>query len=607
MDFHFNEITLTGGFWKAIAEKNRKTTLYAVYDRFAETGRYAALKCNWKEGEPNRPHIFWDSDVAKWIEGVAYVIAKTPDPVLEARVEEMIDDIEANQWEDGYINSFFTTIAPEKRFTVRGDHELYCIGHLIEAAVAYYYATGKDRFLKVMERCVDCVWRVFVEEQSAAFVTPGHEEIEIALLRLYRATKNEKHLDLCKFFINQRGNNSKDQQIFGGLKPGYEQSNAPVRELTSAEGHSVRAMYLYTAMADLAMETGDEALKAACLSLYEDVVDRKMYITGGIGSTNIGEAFTIPYDLPSERAYTETCASIGLMLFAQKMLEMQGDAGYADTVERAMYNGMLAGLSLDGTAFFYENPLEITLSDHRKNTSTVDRERFPITQRLKVFGCSCCPPNLNRLLSSMERFVYRVQGSTCYVDQYMSSTLNQDGISVTVETAYPADGVIKVTAAGVDKIALRIPGWCRSFAVSGSNTMDGGYMEGGYWIVENPTELTLTLEIIPTLYEANAEVNDCAGKAALMVGPIVYCAEGIDNGGVNLHRLAYSTNLNPEYTFCNTCGLNKLTVDGYITEASSALYRPLADRYTATRIHLIPYYAFANRGESDMLVWMRYR
>lgn len=602
MDFNFNEVTLTGGFWKAISEKNRKTTLYAVYDRFAETGRFAALKCNWKEGEPNRPHIFWDSDVAKWIEGVAYVIAKTPDPVLEARVEEMIDDIEANQWEDGYINSYFTTVAPEKRFTVRGDHELYCIGHLIEAAVAYYYATGKDRFLKVMERCVDCVWRIFVEEQSAAFVTPGHEEIEIALLRLYRATKNEKHLDLCKFFINQRGNNSKDQQIFAGLKPGYEQSNAPVRELTLAEGHSVRAMYLYTAMADLAMETGDEALKAACLRLYEDVVDRKMYITGGIGSTNIGEAFTIPYDLPSERAYTETCASIGLMLFAQKMLEMQGDAGYADTVERVMYNGMLAGLSLDGTAFFYENPLEITLSDHRKNTSTVDRERFPITQRLKVFGCSCCPPNLNRLLSSMERFVYRVQGSTCYIDQYMSSTLKQDGISVTVETAYPTDGVIKVTATGVDKLALRIPGWCRFFTLSAPYTM-----ESGYAVVENPTDLTLALEMTPTLYEANAEVNDCAGKAALMVGPIVYCAEGIDNGGVNLHRLAYSTNLNPEYTFCNTCGLNKLTVDGYITEASSALYRPLADRYTATRIHLIPYYAFANRGESDMLVWMRYR
>lgn len=602
MDFHFNEITLTGGFWKDISDKNRKTTLYAVYDRFAETGRFAALKCNWKEGEPNRPHIFWDSDVAKWIEGVAYVIAKTPDPVLEARVEEMIDDIEANQWEDGYINSYYTAIEPQNRFTVRNNHELYCIGHLIEAAVAYYYATGKDRFLKIMERCVDCVYKMFVEEQSAAFVTPGHEEIELALLRLYRATENEKYLNLCKFFIDQRGNNPKDTEIVPGLKRVYEQSEVPARELKSARGHSVRAMYLYTAMADLAKEIGDDELKAACLRLYEDVVDRKMYITGGIGSTNIGEAFTIPYDLPSERAYTETCASIGLMLFAQKMLEMQGDAGYADTVERAMYNGMLAGLSLDGTAFFYENPLEITLSDHNKNNATVEQERFPITQRLKVFGCSCCPPNLNRLLSSMERFIYRVQGSTCYIDQYMSSTLKQDGISVTVETAYPADGVIKVTATGADKLALRIPGWCRSFTLSAPYTI-----EGGYAVVENPTELTLTLEMTPTLYEANAEVNDCAGKAALMVGPVVYCAEGIDNGGVNLHRLAYSTNLNPEYTFCNTCGLNKLTVDGYITEASGALYRPLTDRYTATRIHLIPYYSFANRGESDMLVWMRYR
>lgn len=602
MDFHFSEVTINGGFWKTIAEKNRKTTLYAVYDRFAETGRFAALKCNWKEGEPNRPHIFWDSDVAKWIEGVAYVIAKSPDPILEARVEEMIDDIAAHQWEDGYINSYYTAIEPQNRFTVRGNHELYCIGHLIEAAVAYYYATGKNRFLKMMERCVDCVYKVFVEEQSAAFVTPGHEEIEIALLRLYRATRTEKYLHLCQFFIDQRGNNSKDQPIFQGLKPGYEQSGMPVRELSSAEGHSVRAMYLYTAMADLAMETGDEALKAACKRLFEDVAERKLYITGGIGSTNIGEAFTVPYDLPSERAYTETCASIGLMLFAQKMLEMEGDSRYADMVERAMYNGMLAGLSLDGTSFFYENPLEITLRDHHKNTSTWDRERFPITQRLKVFGCSCCPPNLNRILSSMERFVYRVEDDTCYIDQYMSSTWQADGITVSVDTAYPADGVIHITVTGANRIALRIPAWCQNF------TLNQPYnMEKGYAIVESPSSLTLILEMIPTLYEANAEVNDCAGKAALMLGPVVYCIEGIDQNGVNLHRLAFSRTLNAEISYQPDYGMNTLTVDGYLCQASHLLYRPLIDQYTSTRLHLIPYYAFANRGKSDMLVWLRYR
>lgn len=602
MDFNFNEIVLTGGFWKAVAEKNRKITLYSVYDRFAETGRFEALKCNWKEGQPNRPHIFWDSDVAKWIEGVAYVIAKEPDPILESRVEAMIDDYAANQWEDGYINSYYTAIEPQNRFTVRNNHELYCIGHLIEAAVAYYHATGKDRFLKIMERCVDCVYKIFVEEESAAFVTPGHEEIELALLRLYRTTKNPKHLELCRFFIDQRGNNPKDKEIVHGLKRAYEQSDLPARELRSARGHSVRAMYLYTAMADLAMEIGDEALKEACLCLYNDVVNGKMYITGGIGSTNIGEAFTVPYDLPSERAYTETCASIGLMLFAQKMLEMCGDSHYADTVERAMYNGMLAGLSLDGKAFFYENPLEITLRDHNKNNATLDQERYPITQRLEVFGCSCCPPNINRLTSSMERFVYRLQNDTCYVDQYMSSTLKTDTVTVTVETAYPAEGVIKVNATGVDKIALRIPGWCRSFTLNLPYTMDGGYA-----VVENSADITLSLEMTPTLYEANGEVNDCAGKAALMMGPIVYCAEGVDNGGINLHRLAYSTTLHPEVAFSELYKMNTLTVDGYLCEASTSLYRPLTDCYTPTRIRLIPYYAFANRGESDMLVWMRYR
>lgn len=605
MDFNFNEITLQGGFWKEIADQNRKTTLYAVYDRFAETGRFEALKCNWKEGMPNRPHIFWDSDVAKWIEGVAYVIAKEPDPLLQARVEEMIDDIIAHQWEDGYFNSYYTAIEPQNRFTNRNNHELYCIGHMIEASVAYFYATGEDRFLKAMERAANCVYRIFVEEQSAAFVTPGHEEIEIALLRLYRATKKEKYLELCKFFINQRGNNSKDGQILREFFMRYEQSHIPARELTLAEGHSVRAMYLYTAMADLAKEIGDQGLKDACLRLFEDVVDRKMYITGGIGSTNIGEAFTVAYDLPAQRAYTETCASIGLMLFGQKMLELCGDSVYADTVERAMYNGMLAGLSLDGVSFFYENPLEITLRDYHKNTATLHKERYPICQRVKVFGCSCCPPNLNRLLSSMERFIYRVQGETCFVDQYMTSTLQNDKMTVKVETAYPSEGTVKVQISGAGKIALRIPGWCQRFVLNCDYSM-----EKGYAIVETKgkdTAIELNMEMLPMLYEANCEVNDAAGKVALMMGPIVYCAEGVDNQGINLHRLAFSTKLNPSIEYSSEYGMNQVEVDGYLCASSNSLYRPLTNGYQSIRIKLIPYYAFANRGESDMLVWMRYR
>lgn len=601
MDFNFSGITINGGFWKDIADKNRKVTMDAVYDRFAETGRFDALKCDWKEGMPNRPHIFWDSDVAKWMEGAAYILAREEDSTLQARVEEMIDHIEQNQWEDGYINSYYTAIEPENRFTNRDHHELYCIGHLIEAAVAYYYATGRDRFLKIMERAVDCVYRVFCVEKSAAFVTPGHEEIEIALLRLYRATNNEKYLTLCKFFIDQRGNNEKDAKINRGSKHSYEQSNQPVRELSLAEGHSVRAMYLYTAMADLAGVTGDRALRDACLRLFDDAVNRKMYITGGIGSTNIGEAFTVAYDLPSERAYTETCASIGLMFFAQKMLELEGDSIYADVVERAMYNGMLAGLSLDGTSFFYENPLEICLRDHTKNTSTEERERYPITQRLKVFGCSCCPPNLNRLLSSMERFIYRMKDGTCYVDQYIDSEWSLVQGSVRQKTAYPFCGKISLSFEGVSRAALRIPGWCTKF------TLNAPYsMENGYAVVENPGILELDLEMKPTLYEANGEVNDCAGKAALMMGPVVYCAEGADNP-CNLHRLAFSRDLNAEVGFDSTYGMNTLTVDGWLCEEATSLYRPLVDRYTSTRIKLIPYYAFANRGESDMLVWMRYR
>ena len=605
MSHRFSHTNITGGFLHALQEKNRNVTIHAVYDRFADTGRFAALNCDWKEGMEPKPHIFWDSDVAKWIEGAAYILAKHPNDTLQAKIEAAIDAMERTQWEDGYLNSYYTAVEPQNRFTNRDHHELYCAGHLIEAAVAYYEATGKDRLLRMMEKYVALIDRVFRVEHSAAFDTPGHEEIELALVRLYRLTGNKNHLELAAHFINTRGTSERDKNVIHGRtyqflgSTTYAQSLTPPREQTLAQGHAVRAMYLYAAMVDLYAETGDEALRAACLRLFEDVVTRKMHITGGIGSTRVGEAFTIPYDLPNERTYNETCASIGLIYFAQRLLEQEHKGIYADTVERCLYNGMLSGLSLDGKAFFYENPLEINLKNQERIQFNKKLERYPITQRVEVFSCSCCPPNVNRLLASLEQYLYHLDGDVCYVDQFAGSTYEKDGIKITQKTDYPRNGAISLSFCGVKRAAVRVPQWCESF------TCDQPYtLKDGYAYIEAPTEVHITFEMTPTLYTAHAEVNDAAGRAALCYGPVVYCAERVDNP-VNLHRLSLLPELNAALTVNPLHGLYDITVDGLIrTPAGSGLFQKAQNVYEKTRIRLIPYFAFANRGESDRAVWL---
>ena len=602
MDFLFDQVTLLGGFLKNRQDTNRRTTIHAVYDRFLETGRFGSLECKWTPGsEYPCPHVFYDSDVAKWMEGAAYLIAKEPDPELERKIEAAIDAIEANQLPDGYFNSYYLTHPQEQRFSARNNHELYCAGHLMEAAIAYYYATGKDRFLKLMEKYAELIRRIFIEEHSAAFDMPGHEEIEIALLRMYRCTGKETYLEMARHFILKRGTMPKDKPIVDWVNLAYDQNEHSVYDLESARGHAVRAGYLYTAMADLAAETGDEKLLDACCRLFADITNGKMYITGGVGSTYIGESYTIPYDLPAETAYAETCAAISLMFFAQKMLLLRPEAKYADVVEKVLYNGMMSGMSLSGDAFFYENALEINVSNSLRNNATLRKDRFPVTQRKKVFDCSCCPPNLNRVLASLERYLYHKSEDTYFVDQYCESELLDGSCRICQQTDYPVNGRIVLQFTGIAKAALRIPGWCDRF------TLNTDYcFKDGYAYIENPHEVILDLVIEPRLYAANPEVNYCAGKAALMIGPVVYCAEGVDQP-INLHRLSFSRSLDPVVTFDETYQLNRISVAGYARCASQALYRPLTDCFEPTRIHLIPYYAYANRGESDMLVWMHYR
>ena len=584
--FTYQEAVLTDGFLYSKEILNRDVTIHAVYDRFDETGRIGAFRF-----ETDKAHVFWDSDVAKWMEGASYILAKYPDPELEQKVETLIGLIEKNQGADGYFNIHYTIQEPDGRWLKRHNHELYCAGHLFEAAVAYAEATGKERFLHCMEKYADYIYKIFVEEDCAAFSTPGHEEIELALVRMYRYTGKKKYLDLATHFINQRGVAEKDGHS------SYDQSHLPVREQTEAVGHAVRAVYLYSAMADLALELEDESLKNACKTLYADIINHKMYITGGIGSCHLGETFSKPYDLPNGQAYTETCAGIGLIFFCQRMLALEHHASYADTIERVLYNGLLSGLSLDGKAFFYENPLEITMLDRFSNE--YGTRRYPITQRKEAFSCSCCPPNINRFLPRLAEYIYGFDDDTLYINQFSASKLHTDTIHAEIQTDYPLNGNIRIHAEGVKKIAVRIPAWCDSCHLSVPYTLQNGYA-----LIENHTDFLLTLDMTPFAIRSNPKVIKDTGRLCIQAGPVVYCAEGIDNGE-NLHAFAVPAVFSYTKEFDQSIGLPILTLDAFrYPETENALYvRASRAKLQPAKLKLIPYHAFANRGESDMLVW----
>ncbi len=601
-----NEIDITDGFWAQRQKMNRETTVYAVWDRYEETGRIGAFDFDYVEGgEKPRPHFFWDSDVAKWMESAAYIIAKKPDPVLEARIETLIDKIEAHQDPNGYFNIYHTVIEPDNRFKDRDHHELYCLGHLIEAAVAYYNATGRDRMIRLLDKYVDYVIKVFVEERSTGFSSPGHEEIELALFKLFEVTGNEKYKDLAMFFLNERGRDEIPVANWSNAK--YSQNHMPVRRQRTAEGHSVRANYLYAGMADAVRETGDPEMWEACKALFDDIYGHKMYITAGVGSTHHGEAFTTAYDLPNDTAYAETCAAIALALFAGRMANLEPDSRYADTVERAIYNGILSGISLDGRCFFYENPLEINLADRTRHASMRDEDRLPITERQLNFGCSCCPPNVTRLIADIGEYVCSYDAERIFIHQYMACSASLPGMQLDIDTAYPSKGEIRIELAGAKfkKLYLRIPGWCEAFTLSAPYVMKNGYAE-----VEIPSDmfaLTLSLEMQVRFISADPRVRADAGKVAVTYGPLVYCIEKTDNDCI-LSDVRLYTGETPQISFDPYFDAPVITAKAAVTDETSvkALYMPLKDLKTRDiTVRLIPYYGFANRGESDMRVWMR--
>lgn len=591
--FDYDKTEIIGGYLFDKQELNRKVTVNAVYDRFSDSGRVGAFDFSWKEGDPHKPHYFYDSDIAKWMEGAAYILKSHRDAELESKVERLIDKIEEHQGADGYFNIYFTVCEPDKRFTDREKHELYCAGHLFEAAVAYAEATGRDRFLKCMERYADYIYKVFVTYKSAAFITPGHEEIELALFEMYRYTGNKKYFELASFFLENRG-------VHEGELSEHNQSHKPIRQQTEAVGHAVRAMYLYSAMADYAYETGERSLICACKKLYDDIVNKKMYVTGGIGSTYIGEAFTTPYDLPNDGAYTETCAGIGLMFFSKRMQKLENNARYADTIERVLYNGVLSGLSIDGKAFFYENPLEVTLSEHYE--CSYGRRRFPQNQRAECFSCSCCPPNINRLLPKLSEYVFGIDEDTLFVNQFVSARLCAQDVRCDMTTDYPRDGAVAVNARGVKYVAVRIPSWCAHFTVNAKYEIKDGYA-----YVKNDGEINVTFDMSPFALCSDSRVVRDVNRLCVQAGPVVYCAESVDNGD-NLHSLSISHDFDYTVKYDEKIGLNTLEITGFRTEnTGGGLYMREKISITPVKIKLIPYSAFANRGACDMLVWFNAR
>ncbi len=496
--------------------------------------------------------VFQDTDVAKWLEAVGCSLACYPDKELEKTADEVIDLIAEAQCGDGYINTYFTIKEPEKRWKMLCEgHELYTAGHLMEAAVAYYQGTGKRKFLDCMCRFADLIGETFGTEEGKIHGYPGHEEVEIGLIKLYQVTGEKKYLDLAKYFVDARGvgenyfmKEMSDPAYkmlfpeFADYTPAYSQSHLPVREQTTAEGHAVRAVYLYTAMADLAEAYADEGLRKACETLWDNIVEKRMYLTGGIGSSGILERFTVDYDLPNEYNYSESCASIGLAMFGLRMNQITGESRYMDVVERALYNTVLAGIALDGKSFFYVNPLEVWPSACMDGTS----KKHVKSVRQKWFGVACCPPNIARTLASLGQYIYSVntEERLLLVNLFVSNetivTMGGRDVRVQVETKFPWENRLKIRLSDVPEegmeLLIRVPDYAKNYKVYCSGKEIGERTEKGYWKITDfgNCELEVTFEALAHYVYANPQVRADAGKTAIVRGPLVYCLEEIDNG-----------------------------------------------------------------------------
>lgn len=561
--------------------------------------------------------VFQDSDVAKWLEAAAFTLVQSENPEIEAEVESVIDLLAAAQHKDGYLNSYFTVKEPDRRWSnLQEAHELYCAGHLIEAACAHYEATGSDKLLKIMENNADCIYDHFMNSCKDGYC--GHPEIELALMKLYKASGNEKYKELALHFVNVRGKcphyfieekKSRGWEIWGSdaEDTDYTQSTVPVREQKDAVGHAVRAVYLYTAMADLAAESGDESLREACESLWESITRRRMYVTGGIGSTVIGEAFTVDYDLPNSTVYAETCASIGLIFFARRMLELEPKGEYGDVMERALYNTVLAGMQLDGKRFFYVNPLE-SVPGISGEAAT---QKHVLPQRPSWYSCACCPPNVARLLSSIGCYAYSTGENTLFTHLYIGGSVDSGmDYSLSCETGYPHCGKIHYEFLGSKEttLAFRIPEWSVNTVILINGEKTEPDIRDGYAyltrLFSNGDTIELSLDMTPRKVYASPLVPADTGYAAVQRGPLVYCAEGADNNG-DVLSLSLDREGSLKEEKCDLLdGAAVINAEGWRTLGFDGLYTSRRPEREKTEIKMIPYYAWGNRGLGQMRVWL---
>ena len=574
--------------------------------------------------------VFQDTDVAKWLEAVGFSLECYPDEELERTADEVIDLIAEAQQDDGYINTYFTIVAPEKRWSdLCEGHELYTAGHLMEAAVAYYNGTGKRKFLDCMCRFADLICDTFGFEEGKIHGYPGHQEVEIGLVKLYYATGERKYLDQAKYFIDARGVGKnyfleemkkpdflKIFPEFVNYDPRYSQSHLPVREQTTAEGHAVRAVYMYCAMADLAYEYQDKELMKACETLWNNMVEKRMYLTGGIGSSGILERFTTDYDLPNGYNYAESCASIGLALFGMRMAQITKDAKYVDVLEKALYNTVLAGIALDGKSFFYVNPLEVWPVTCIDRTSKEHVK--PIRQ--KWFGVACCPPNIARTLASLGQYIYswEKEDRALYINLFVSGDTvvdTEDGeLKITAETKFPwemhATYTIETTAKAPVKIKIRVPEYAQNYKILCDGKEVEYKEEKGFAAVEvsKNVKLEVVFEADAKFVRANPQVREDAGKVAITRGPLVYCLEEVDNGA-NLSAITVDTEKELRSEVDETR-------NGYVVvkahgkrlceeQWKDGLYSSQKLQKKDVELLAVPYFYWNNRGMGEMEVWIR--
>ncbi len=616
-------------FWRPRIEGNRRVSLPYQYQQLKSSGvldnfRRVAGRADGAYAGP-----FWmDSDAYKWLEAASYSLASQPDPELERAVDETIALIAAAQAADGYLDTYFQWVEPDKKFTnLAMGHELYCAGHLIQAAVAHFQATGRRTLLDVACRLADHIDGVFGPGKFEA--ADGHEEIETALVDLYRTTGTKRYLDLAVFFIGQRGRpDSRFRWELGHLdeiagKPGqvnaqyygsyenydgrYAQDHLPVTEQAEVVGHAVRAMYLYCAMADIVAESGDPRLLAALERLWENVTTRRMYITGGIGPSNRNEGFTRDYDLPNDTAYAETCAAVGMIMWQHRLLQLTGAGRFADILERVLYNGFLSGVALDSRKFFYDNPLQSAGDRHRQGW----------------FECACCPPNIARLLASLGKYIYSQNAAGLAVHLYIqgAAQITLAGgkpLIVRQTTDYPWEGRVELTmelaGPAVFALRLRIPGWCRSWVLRVNGAAAEPVVADGYaalqreWADGDRVELILAMPV--ETVAAHPAVWQDAGRLAIQRGPLVYCLEEADHPcPVTRIMLPKDAALTARFDPDVLGGIVVIEGEGYISELhgwDGTLYRP-ADRGEAYRkipVKAVPYYAWDNREPGSMAVWI---